>query len=88
MSNFQIGDKAPAFKAPVAGGGYKAGDVIDIEALQGETVVLYFYPKDDTPGCTVQACALRDGWKEISGKAKIFGISINNRIVGNRIYFG
>jgi peroxiredoxin Q/BCP len=41
-------------------------------------VVLYFYPKDDTPGCTKQACALRDEWAQIGKKAKIFGVSINN----------
>ena len=38
-------------------------------------MVLYFYPKDDTPGCTKQACALRDGWEEIREKARVFGVS-------------
>lgn len=37
--------------------------------------MLYFYPKDDTPGCTKQACALRDDWARISTKAAIFGVS-------------
>lgn len=46
--------------------------------LRGETVVLYFYPKDDTPGCTKQACALRDGWADITTKAKVFGVSIDS----------
>jgi peroxiredoxin Q/BCP len=38
-------------------------------------VVLYFYPKDDTPGCTTQACGLRDVWAELSAKAVVFGVS-------------
>lgn len=76
MNQPQAGDNAPAFHAPVVGGGYKNGDVLNLADLKGETVVLYFYPKDDTPGCTVQACALRDGWSTISKKAKLFGISI------------
>ena len=46
--------------------------------LLGSTVVLYFYPKDDTPGCTTQACALRDGWLEISAVAKVFGVSVDS----------
>ena len=43
--------------------------------FKGQTVVLYFYPKDDTPGCTTQACALRDSWKQFEGKAVVFGVS-------------
>ena len=45
--------------------------------LKGRKAVVFFYPKDDTPGCTAQACALRDGWNEISAKAKVFGVSID-----------
>ena len=41
-------------------------------------MVLYFYPKDDTPGCTKQACALRDGWSQISEKATVLGVSIDS----------
>jgi peroxiredoxin Q/BCP len=78
MNQPQVGDKAPSFNAPVVGGSYKSGDTLNLADLTGETFVLYFYPKDDTPGCTVQACALRDGWAKISDKAKIFGISINH----------
>jgi peroxiredoxin Q/BCP len=40
-------------------------------------LVLYFYPKDDTPGCTIQACSLRDSWDGVRDKAKIFGVSID-----------
>ena len=43
-----------------------------------DPVVLYFYPKDDTPGCTAQACGLRDAWSEFDGRAEIFGVSIDS----------
>ena len=72
------GTAAPKFKAAVAGGDYAAGDTVSLADLKGSTVVLYFYPKDDTPGCTKQACALRDGWATISNKAKVFGVSIDS----------
>lgn len=72
------GTIAPDFTAPVAGGGYPEGTQISLADLQGENVVLYFYPKDDTPGCTTQACALRDGWADIRAKAKVFGVSIDS----------
>ena len=39
--------------------------------------MLYFYPKDDTPGCTAQACGLRDSWKQFESDAEIFGVSID-----------
>jgi peroxiredoxin Q/BCP len=52
-----IGDPAPAFKALTT-----TGDEIALEQLQGKKVVLYFYPKDDTPGCTKEACGFRDQW--------------------------
>jgi thioredoxin-dependent peroxiredoxin len=53
-----IGKKAPDFTAAVAGGAYKAGDTVTLSKLKEKPVVLYFYPKDDTPGCTKQACGL------------------------------
>jgi peroxiredoxin Q/BCP len=70
-----IHSKAPDFTAPVVGGGYPDGDSLTLSKLKGQSVVLYFYPKDDTPGCTKQACALRDGWKSIAKKALVFGVS-------------
>jgi peroxiredoxin Q/BCP len=72
------GKKAPAFKAPVIGGGYAEGATVSLADLKGQTVVLYFYPKDDTPGCTTQACALRDGWSRIQRKAAVFGVSVDS----------
>ena len=75
MSKPAIHSQAPDFTAHVIGGRYQTGDTVTLSQLQGQSVVLYFYPKDNTPGCTKQACALRDGWKEISQKALVFGIS-------------
>lgn len=72
------GQEAPAFIAPVVGGSYKMGATISLADLRGQTVVLYFYPKDDTPGCTAQACALRDGWVRIQDKAALFGVSVDS----------
>ncbi len=72
------GSPAPDFTASVTGGPYKSGDIISLSGLKGQTVVLYFYPKDDTPGCTKQACALRDGWAQIAEKARVFGVSIDS----------
>jgi peroxiredoxin Q/BCP len=74
----EIGSPAPGFEAWVVGGAYPEVARLSLADLRGETVVLYFYPKDDTPGCTKQACALRDGWLEISAKAKVFGVSIDS----------
>ena len=69
------GDKAPAFSATAVGGKFGDGATVSLADFAGQTVVLYFYPKDDTPGCTTQACALRDAWAEFDGKAVIFGVS-------------
>lgn len=73
----QIGQPAPDFTAPVAGGDYPTGATVSLSALRGHRVVLVFYPKDDTPGCTTQACSLRDGWEGIREKALVFGVSID-----------
>jgi len=79
MSNTSalIGKKAPDFDLPVIGGNYGENARVKLSDLKGSKVVLYFYPKDDTPGCTTQACGIRDAWGELSQKAKIFGISID-----------
>jgi peroxiredoxin Q/BCP len=65
------GDKAPDFTAPTDGGGE-----LMLSALKGKAVVLYFYPKDDTPGCTAQACAFREANAKFArAGAKIVGVS-------------
>ena len=70
MPKPSLNKPAPDFTAPVSG-----GSSITLSELRGKTVVLYFYPKDDTPGCTKQACALRDGFAALKKKAVLFGIS-------------
>ena len=65
------GDKAPEFSAATNGGGRLA-----LSDLAGKHVILYFYPRDDTPGCTKEACAFRDGFADFKKKgAVIFGVS-------------
>ncbi len=54
-STLKVGDPAPPFAAPGSGGG-----TIKLADFKGKHVVLYFYPRDDTPGCTKEACAFRD----------------------------
>jgi len=56
MGLLRIGDKAPAFS-----GVDQDGKSLSLDDFAGRKLVLYFYPKDDTPGCTAQACSLRDG---------------------------
>jgi thioredoxin-dependent peroxiredoxin len=52
------------------------GDTVRLADLRGKKVVLYFYPKDDTPGCTKQACAIRDAWGDFRATgAEVFGVS-------------
>lgn len=72
-----IGSPTPDFTAPVTGGDYGDDATVTLSGLRGQRVVLVFYPKDDTPGCTKQACALRDGWDDVRAQARIFGVSID-----------
>jgi thioredoxin-dependent peroxiredoxin len=74
----KVGDKAPAFQATAVGGEYDDGRSVALRDFLGAPVILYFYPKDDTPGCTTQACSLRDSWKSLRDSAKIFGVSIDS----------
>lgn len=67
----EAGDKAPAFKLPD-----QDGNDVSLSGLKGETVVLYFYPRADTPGCTTQACSVRDRSGEYKAAgARVIGIS-------------
>ena len=66
-----IGDKAPDFTMPSDGNG-----AVSLAGLKGQPVVLYFYPKDDTSGCTAEACGFRDSLPDYSGAgATVIGIS-------------
>jgi peroxiredoxin Q/BCP len=52
------------------------GETVSLASLRGKPVVLYFYPKDDTPGCTTQACGIRDAWGEFERTgAVVLGVS-------------
>jgi peroxiredoxin Q/BCP len=67
----KVGDQAPAFTAATSGGGK-----ISLADYLGKHVILYFYPKDDTPGCTKEACAFRDGFADFKKRgAVILGVS-------------
>jgi peroxiredoxin Q/BCP len=77
MSNLTPGSPAPSFSAVAVGANYGEGTQVSLSDFSGQNVVLYFYPKDDTPGCTTQACGLRDIWSELSNKAVVFGVSID-----------
>jgi peroxiredoxin Q/BCP len=73
-TNLQIGDLAPDFTLPD-----EHGQPVRLSDLRGRRVVLYFYPKDDTPGCTTQACAFRDAYPQITERnAVVLGISADN----------
>lgn len=67
----QLGDIAPDFSLPTG-----TGDTFHLAALRGQPVVLYFYPKDDTPGCTAEACAFRDQYEDFQDLgAQVVGVS-------------
>lgn len=68
------GDKAPDFAVPDAN-----GKVIRLKDLRGKKVALYFYPKDDTPGCTKEACAFRDSFSKFKKRGiEVLGVSLDS----------
>jgi peroxiredoxin Q/BCP len=68
------GDEAPDFTAKD-----QNGNQLKLSDLRGTRTILYFYPKDDTPGCTKQACSLRDGFSTFTEKEiKILGVSMDD----------
>jgi peroxiredoxin Q/BCP len=74
MADLKVGDRAPAFTADTNGG--KTASLSD---YFGKYVVLYFYPRDNTPGCTKEACAFRDLSKKFkSNKAVVLGVSTDS----------
>lgn len=67
----QPGDPAPPFTLPD-----QDDKPVDLASYRGRKVLVYFYPKDDTPGCTTQACSLRDNWDRVLATgAELFGVS-------------
>lgn len=70
----RIGDKAPDFNLPDA-----KGEMLSLASLRGNWLVLYFYPKDDTPGCTKEACSFRDADDVYKSKGiRVLGVSTDN----------
>jgi peroxiredoxin Q/BCP len=68
------GKKAPGFTLPDA-----SGRPVSLEDFKGKDVVVYFYPKDDTPGCTKEACGFRDLWKELQrAGVVVLGVSADS----------
>ena len=71
MTKLAVGDKAPAIQAVD-----QHGNEINLENFKGNKVVLYFYPKDNTPGCTAEACNLRDNYDSMLKQGyKVIGVS-------------
>ena len=74
MSELKIGDAAPDFNSID-----QDGNPVRLKDLKGSKVILYFYPKDNTPGCTAEACNLRDNYSELLKKGyKIIGVSADD----------
>lgn len=70
----KVGEKAPEFALPAS-----TGQTISLEALTGKKVVLYFYPRDDTPGCTKEACGFRDTHATFAAAGvEVLGISADS----------
>jgi peroxiredoxin Q/BCP len=71
MTQLKQGDAAPSFSAL-----NEKGEQVSLSDYKGKKLVLYFYPKDDTPGCTAEACSLRDGYGQFQAKGyEILGVS-------------
>ena len=80
MSKLTIGKKAPKFK-----GLDQNGNAIQLADFEGQTLVIYFYPKDNTPGCTAQACDIRDNYKALNKKKiAVIGVSCDDEKSHNK----
>lgn len=74
MITLKVGDKAPDFK-----GKDQNNDVVDLKSFKGKKLVLFFYPEDDTPTCTIQACNLRDNYSLLKKEGfEVIGVSPND----------
>jgi len=74
MATLKEGDKAPDFTA-----NDQNGKTVSLSDFRGKTVILYFYPKDDTPGCTLEACDFRDNYQSLIGKGfEVIGVSTDD----------
>ena len=74
MANLKIGDQAPAFTAKD-----QDGNPVSLDQYEGKKIVLYFYPKDNTPGCTAEACNIRDNYQQFLDKGfVVLGVSADS----------
>lgn len=74
MTHLEAGDEAPEFTLPADG-----GSEVTLSDLRGRTVILYFYPRDDTPGCTKEAKSFRDGLDDVEARnAIVLGVSTDD----------
>lgn len=74
MGHLKVGDKAPSWS-----GKDQNGKAINQKSYEGKKAVVYFYPKDNTPGCTTQACNIRDNWSELQKKGiEVIGVSADS----------
>ncbi|MFN3951051.1 MAG: thioredoxin-dependent thiol peroxidase [Thermaurantimonas sp.] len=74
MTHLKVGDKMPDFS-----GNDQNGNTVNSSDLIGRKLIVYFYPKDDTPGCTAEACSLRDSYEELTSKGfTVIGVSADS----------
>jgi len=74
MATLKAGDKAPNFTSKD-----QNGEEVSLANFKGKIVILYFYPKDDTPGCTAEACDFRDNYQSLIGKGyEVIGVSTDD----------
>jgi len=73
MKKLEIGDPAPPFSAK-----NQSGETIKLDDFKGKKLVLYFYPKDNTPGCTTESCNFRDNYQSLLNKGfEVVGVSVD-----------
>ena len=74
MAKLKVGDKAPQFK-----GKNQHGEEVKLSDFKGKKIILYFYPKDNTPGCTTEACNFRDNYQSLLKDGyEVIGVSIDS----------
>lgn len=74
MAKLTVGDRAPDFQSSD-----QNGNKLSLNDFSGKKIILYFYPKDDTPGCTAEACSFRDNYDSLEGHGfKVIGVSVDN----------
>lgn len=75
MTTLKAGDKAPDFKAED-----QDGNIVQLNDFKGKKLVIFFYPKASTPGCTAEACNLRDNWEQFQQKGyAVLGVSADSK---------